>query len=226
MPDHYVVLPTDKAGDKIHTRQRTIGSNTIEETYGLLQDERVVSCQGRCCTFRIPGRAGTTGQKIFAIHNATGSSVLVDVRRVQVDVMSTATKAAITNEPPLVRLQTFTTLPTNGSAATAVPMDTTRTSNASVTLWQDAAADRTSSGTALTITPVNTLAQEYAARELVTAVGQDASDNILFAPPYPFAWTLRALQGLVVFLDYNATTANPTSDFWVVMCEWYEYTLP
>lgn len=30
--------------------------------------------KGRSCTFRTPGRAGTTGQKILSIHNATGSA--------------------------------------------------------------------------------------------------------------------------------------------------------
>jgi len=34
---------------------------------------------------------------------------------------------------------------------------------------------------------------------------------------------LRALEGIVVFLDYVSATCNPTTDMWVVTCEWDEF---
>jgi hypothetical protein len=52
--------------------------------------EKQVSYIGRCATFATLGRAGTVGQKIFAIHNATGSGVLVDIDKLACDVSQTA----------------------------------------------------------------------------------------------------------------------------------------
>lgn len=179
--------------------------------------------RGRASTFRTPGRAGTAGQKIFAIHNATGSAKIVRVNRIKVDLVSTAVRA-ITVEPSLIRLWRFTTLPTNGSTLAKVPKDTGLASSSSVTLWQDASADRTGSGTTLTVTlPANNvLTQEYGSRNF-TAVGQEAADKIEFMDNENDYVVLRALEGICVFLDYATATFNPTTDIWVVTCDWDEF---
>src|SRR5450756_2934082 len=107
---------------------------------------------GKASTFRIPGRAGTTGQKLFSIHNATGSSIVAEVHKILVDVVATVV-LAVTVLPPVIRLWKVTVLPTNGTAATKVAEDTGATaSSASVTVLQDASADGTSSGTCLLYT--------------------------------------------------------------------------
>jgi hypothetical protein len=36
--------------------------------------------------------------------------------------------------------------------------------------------------------------------------------------------TLRALEGLVVHLDYTLATQNPTTDMWSVAARWVEYS--
>lgn len=184
--------------------------------------DRLVSYRGRATTFRTPGRAGTTGQKIMALHNATGSSVLVDVEQVTVDLVQTVIKA-VTVLPPIIRVSRFTTLPTNGTAVTKAPEDTSLTSSASVTTWQDASAEGTSSASALTVTAGAGLTQEYAPR-FVTAAGYEPADRIEFLGAGPI--TLRALEGVVLELVYTLATQNPVTDMWACTCKWSEYTRP
>jgi hypothetical protein len=185
--------------------------------------QRLVTYDGRAATFRIPGRAGTTGQKIMSIFNATGSSVLVDVERITIDTAFTVIKA-VTVLPLSIRLYRTTVLPTNGSAITKVPQDTSQTSSSSVTLLGDASADGTSSATALTATPSGILRQVFAPR-LITAAGYEMLDTFTFFDTDSSRMTLRALEGIVVVLDYTLATQNPTTDMWVVDIKWSEYTL-
>jgi hypothetical protein len=220
-PDGFVQLPNDGAGKSLRTFDR--GSN-LHDQYVIPTDPRIVSYLGRAATFRIPGRAGTTGQRIAAIHNATGSTKLVNVRRIIVDLNMTVVKA-VTVIPPIIRVQRFTAVPTNGTALAKVSLDTALSSNASITCWQDASADGTSSGTALTITlPANqTVVQEFAPR-LITAVGYEPADRIIFLEDTPFL-VLRALEGIAVELSYSNAAANPVTDLWTVQFEWEEYSL-
>jgi hypothetical protein len=221
-----IQLPADGAGKHLRTNNR--GGTTGHDQYVVPTDERLLSFRGRCATFRTTGRAGTAGQKIFAIHNATGSGVKVDVKRIKVDLVSTAVRA-IAVEPVLIRLWKFTAVPTNGSSVGKVSKDSALypTSSASVTLWQDASADKTGSATTLTITlPAgNVMSQEYGSRNF-TAVGQEAADKISFLEDQDDVVTLNALEGVCVFLDYATATFNPVTDFWTVSCDWDEYTRP
>lgn len=188
-----------------------------------IEGSKQVSYVGRCSSFATLGRAGTAGQKVFAIHNATGSKVLVDVQKITCDVMQTAAKVV---EPVKLRLQRFTAVPTNGSAVAKVPEDSSLNSNASLTLWQDASADSTGSGTTLTVTlpASNIVDQEWAARAL-TLVGYEQYDKSQFLMDETDEFTLRPLEGLCVFLDYTVATANPITDKWLINCRWIEYTL-
>lgn len=190
-----------------------------------------VTYKGRVSTFRTPGRAGTTGQKIFAIHNATGSKTLVDVEKITVDCLQAAAAGqAPTVLPAVVRAWKFTAVPTNGTNLTKVPEDSGLSSNSSVTVWGDASADGTGSATTLTVTlPAGTIiTQEYAPRMLV--VGTSAStlyepfDRTTFFEDEAVAITLRPLEGLAIFLDYTAATANPTTNHWLVSARWTEWT--
>lgn len=187
-----------------------------------------VSYKGRAATFRTPGRAGTTGQKIFALHNATASTALVDIVKLKVDLVTSVVKA-ITVLPPLIRLYTFTAVPTNGTVLTKNTEDTALSSKAAVTVWGDASADGTGSATALTIGAVTIGAQsglidqEYSSR-MITGAGYEMTDRTTFFELDNEVITLRALQGLVVHLDYNLATMNPITDMWVSSVRWLEYT--
>ncbi len=201
------------------------GSLTTDrwDQYVIPVRDRIVSYQGRSATFRNPGRAAV-GQKILALHNASGSSVLVNVNRIKVDLLTTALKAA-TVVPPIIRVHRFTALPTGGTALVKTPRDTALSSSASVTVWGDASADGTVSTTTLTITPGAIIAQAWAIR-MVTAAGFEVSASTRFFDGEPDI-TLRALEGLVVFLDLaTVTTGNPATDSWIATIDWDEYTRP
>lgn len=177
---------------------------------------------GRVNTFRTPGRAGTAGQKIFAIHNATGSTKVVHVNMIAIDLVATVVKA-VTVLPPVIRAWKVTVLPTNGTTLTKVAMDSSLASSASVTVLGDASADGTGSASALTATlPAGTiLTQEFAPR-LITGAGYEMFDRTVFFDGLTYV-TLRALEGIVVFLDYVLATQNPTTDMWIATCEWDEF---
>lgn len=206
----------------------TPGSGANVDTYTVANgDHRQVvivgdhgGYSGRCTTFRIPGRGNTTGQKLFALHNATGSTVAVDVGLVAVDLVQTVIKAA-TVLPPVIQLARFTALPTGGTAITKAPEDTSMATSGSLTLWQDASADGTSSATALTIAAGAGLTQEFAPR-MLTAAGYEMMDRVEFLGAGEV--TLRPLEGVVLQLVYTAATQNPTTDMWVGSARWSEYT--
>lgn len=176
--------------------------------------------RGRAQSFRTPGRAGTVGQKIFALHNATGSPKIVTVNQLTVDLTTTVVKA-VTVLPPVIRIHRFTAVPTNGTALSKVAKDTALTTNASITAWGDASADGTGSATTLTVTiPASSmLSQEFAPR-LITGAGYEMADRIEMLVGQNIV--LRALEGIVVFLDYVLATQNPVTDMWIVGCDWTE----
>lgn len=194
----------------------------------------IVTYKGRVASFRTPGRAGTTGQKVFALHNATASTVLVDIEKVMIDLYSSAATGTVgTTIPPIIRACRFTAVPTNGTNLTKVPEDSSLASNSAVTVWGDASADGTGSTTTLTITiPANTvLTQEYAPKRVWGTTGTGTNpwyepfDRTTFFEDESVAITLRALEGIVLFIDYTVAAANPTTDFWLVSCRWTEYRL-
>src|SRR6476469_4578072 len=96
----------------------TAGTGTNIDTYAVTGgDHRQIvipgnhgGYMGRYTTFIVPGRA-LTAHNLAAIHNATGSTVAVDVTFVGVDLYQTVIKA-VTVPPPVVRLSKFTAVPT------------------------------------------------------------------------------------------------------------------
>ena len=180
---------------------------------------------GKANTFRIPGRAGTTGQKLFSIHNATGSTVVAEVHKILVDVVATVV-LAVTVLPPVIRLWKVTVLPSNGTTCTKVAEDSSATAtSSSVTVLQDASADGTSSSTALAATlPAGTVVSEEFAPRLITAAGYEMFDRVEFMADELESVVLRPLEGLVVYLDYTLATQNPVTNMWLIGCRWEEFT--
>jgi len=211
----------------------TAGAGTAVDTFTMPNgDHRQVvmvndhgSYAGKAATFTIPGRAGTAGQKLFSIHNATGSTIVAEVHKITIDLVQTVIKA-VTVMPPVIRLWKVTVLPTNGTAATKVAEDSGATAtSASVTVLQDASANGTSSTTALTATlPAGTVVSEEFAPRLITAAGYEMFDRTEFMSDPLESVVLRPLEGLVVFLDYTLATQNPITDMWLVGARWEEYT--
>lgn len=225
MGDSYIQVPPQSTGRKLHTRQRTVGADTVEEQYVIPQDLEVTSYRGRACSFRTPGRAGTAGQKLASLFNTTGSAVIVKLTQLRVDMYQTVIKA-VTVAPPVIRVYKVTAAPTNGTAMTKVSRDSAQSSAANVEVKGDASADGTGSGTALTSTltvGVNVLSQEYAQR-MITAAGYEPADRMNFLEGKDVY--LRASEGVVLMLDYTLATQNPITDMWIASLEWEEFTLP
>lgn len=180
--------------------------------------ESAALARGRANSFRTPGRAGTAGQKLFALHN--GSSRIVHLNQITVDLYQTVVKA-ITVAPPVIRAHRITAAPTNGTALAKTAKDSALSSHASVTAWGDASVDGTSSASALTATiPAgNMLTQEFAPR-FITAVGYEPFDRAEFLEGKDIV--LRQGEGIVIELSYSAATQNPVTDMWIVGCDWWE----
>lgn len=189
-----------------------------------VDSKRVVAFKGRGSSFRVPGRGGTAGHKIFTLFNAAASPVLVDVEKISFDMEVTAVKA-ITVLPPVVRIYRITVAPTGGTAALKIARDTAMASSASVTVSGDASADGTSSATALaaTLTTGNYFTQIFAPR-LITGAGYQIIDRAEFMDGEDERITVRAGEGIVVMLDYVLATQSATTDFYLVNCKWTEYT--
>jgi hypothetical protein len=196
---------------------------------------RQVTFKGRACTFRTPGRAGTTGQKLFALHNATASPVLVDCHNIMIDSAQAVSKGA-TVLPPLMRLYKFTAVPSGGTQITKNGEDASLTSKSQVTVWGDASAtgDGTVAATPLTIAAITNgsqsglITQMFAPRLLGSATGTNPTSELIDVATF-FAGedetiTLRALEGLAVHLDYTVATQNAAADMWTVACRWVEYS--
>ncbi len=220
------VIASDDIGGVKYPRTKLIfgadgvNSGDVSATNPLPTTEQSYLFKGRISTFRTQGRAGTVGQNIMALHNASGSAVTVTLNKVAVDLYCTVVKA-VTVAPPIIRLWKVTVLPTNGTALTKVKIGGTTTSNASVTVFGDTSADGTLSATTLTATrPTGTvITQEYAPR-LITGAGYEMADRMEFLGDTKVE--LGALEGVVLFLDYTLITQNPATDMWIANLEWTE----
>jgi hypothetical protein len=201
-------------------RRGTVAGDPVDQ-YVVPTRDRIESYAGRAATFRIPGAAGTSGQKLVSIFNAAGSSVLVDVETIAFDVYQTAAKVV---EPPVARLYRVSTAPTGGAALPKVPLDSSQSSSASVTLLQAASAEKTAAAITSTVTAANMVSQEPVARAL-TLVGYEQFDRIEFINDNRPV-TLRAGEGLVLNLDYTVATSNPTTDMYTCVVRWSEFTRP
>jgi hypothetical protein len=236
--DNEIMLVTAISGTNWTVTRGQRGTTGVAHTIGVTVrllavaqrvipvNERWTTFRGRGSTFRQPGIAGTVGQKLFTLHNATGSDILLELKKLSIDLYCTVVKA-ITVAPPILRLHRITVLPTNGSTCAKVGEDSALTSSANVTCLQGASADGTSSGTALTATipASNLVTQEFAPR-FVTAVGYEMFDRTTFLADAPDeVLTLRALEGVCLFADYTLATQNPVTDMWVVSARWEEYRI-
>jgi hypothetical protein len=189
-----------------------------------ISDERNnITFRGRSSTFRQLGRAGTTGAKLLAIHNATTSTVNAVIQQIAVDVMSTVIMA-VTVAPVVIRIWKFTAVPTNGNSLIKNKTGGTGATNSSITLWGDSSADDTNSTTPLAITlPSGTILDATFRPRLITAVGESNDKLMRFDYVNGGGIELAPLEGLCIFLDYTLATQNPVTDKWVASIEWTEH---
>jgi hypothetical protein len=166
-------------------------------------------------SFRTPGNAATA-QNLFVIYN-TSSTVVVDVRRLVMQMDATAVLTAVM---PIIKTCRITTY-SGGNALSKVDWGATA-SNAAVQVINAATADGTA-GTAITATAGVTMWQQYGMR-LHTLVGQvlGADNNVLSAISESYPVRLAQNQGLLVHVVAAAGTSNPNTNQWFVQCAWEE----
>jgi hypothetical protein len=225
MPESFVQYPAASTGLKSRTRQRVVGANTIEESYPLpppeYDGERVVTYRGRFASFRLVGSAVST-INLFTLHNAS-SAVLVALTRVSVDIQYSTNSAYILNGH--VRLWRGTITPSGGTALTKHPVDSTKSSDANVTLLGPNASDGGASTTLTYTTPSTNPMNEKAIPQsfAATSVGQWLTDDLELWNQDTSPLILRQNQSLLV-AHHGANSA--THMHYTVKGHFEEFTLP
>jgi len=224
MASSIIQLPADGAGKKLNTRERTIGANSVHDQIVIPVPDRVVTNTGLVTVFRTLGNALTT-QSIFSIENASGSAVLVGVRRLTVQMDATA--VLITQVAQIKAFRISAGVSGGGTTLTKGQRHTTDAASASV-VCRGATASDGGAATAITGTlDVAAIWQQYGMR-LHTAVGQVLTPDNTVLPDIcqDEPLILRANQAIVVQVQGVVTTGNPATNHWLVNCVWDEFTLP
>jgi hypothetical protein len=223
MADSYVALPTDSTGKTVRTYKRGAATDDPHDSYLVRSAARVVTNYGIASTFRTPGRASVS-QYIFALGCSSSSTVNIVLHRLVIIVDHTALLAAVAAAARLHRVA-YTNI-SNGTSLTKGRLNTTLSANAQVSAWGDASADGTGSGTTLTISATQSRVWGTIIPRMHTAVGQVQGMQFSLLPPlsntYPVI--IRPGGALAVEIAAPATSANPTTNHYLVNCVWEEYT--
>lgn len=230
--ENEVMLVTGGAGSTTYTVSRgQMGTTNVAHAIGtpiylmaysqrvVPMVERITTFNGWVAAFRTLGTAATP-QNLFSIENGSGSPVNIAVKRLSVEMDSTA--ALLTVAPEFVTYYQ-TTLPTGGTALTKVGTDSALSSNTSAVLRGGTASDG-GVATAITATAsANRLWHQFQSREQ-TLVAQSTSDDMMLMPVFsndePFI--LRASQALLIQVIGTAAS-NAATNHYVVKCAWEEF---
>lgn len=234
MPESFVQVAPNSTGSKLHTRQRTVGANTVDEQYVIIQNEAVPSNRVWLSTLRVPARAlaptapAVATQPMFAIFNGitTGGNSL-SIRRFSVEVDSVAVSAVAS---PILRLYRTAAAPGSTTGTAVVPVQQYSADpafSASVSIRADHGTDAVVAGTALTQTIANTnpmwsqtvpRMHTAAGFQVVTEYNLVPNDSQLMAQD---PLILRPQEGCAVRLESTTAVAAAafTCAFKVVLAE-------
>lgn len=176
--------------------------------------------KGEASSFRTLGNAASP-QNLFSIENAAGSTVLVAVRRMSIQMDATAVLTAVGTQ---MKTSRPSALPTGGTTLTKVSRDTSLTTSGSVVLRGATASDG-GAATAITATAGSTAWHQFVMR-MHTLVGQVLMDDEALIPALSAddPVILRANEALVV-QAINATAANnAATNHYIINCAWDEFT--
>lgn len=113
MPESFVQV-TEGAGKKLHTFQRTVGVNTVE-------DEVVVPGEPHLAAYSIVTSVGTIGSGDHLLQIMAGASLPVRIRRITVAQAGASAAGGVL----VLSLTRLTTAGTGGAAITPRPYDST-----------------------------------------------------------------------------------------------------
>jgi hypothetical protein len=176
--------------------------------------------KGFASTFRTLGNAATP-QNLFTIENAVGSTVLIGVRRLTIQMEATAALAAVASQ---FKTSRPTAMPTGGTVLTKLTFDTTLTSSASAVARAATASDG-GAATVITAAAGATGWHQFAQR-MHTLAGQVILEDESLIPGLcetdPIV--LRAGQALLVQLVQATAANNAATNNHVINCSWEEFT--
>jgi hypothetical protein len=114
MPESFVNV-TEGSGKKLHSWQRTVGANTVEDEY-VLQGENALATY---CFPTLGAASSTATANSHLLQIMAGASLKVRIRRIEMHQSGLATTATFM-QTTIVRL---TTAGTGGTAVTPSPLD-------------------------------------------------------------------------------------------------------
>jgi hypothetical protein len=226
MPESFVQYPAASTGLKSRARQRVVGANTIQESHQVppqepMDDARVVSYRGRFASFRLAGSAANP-INLFTLYN-NSASVLVALTRLSVDVQYSTNAAYILNG--YIRLWRGTTVPSGGTALAKHTTDTTKSSDANVTLLGPTASDGGAATPITYATPsTNPMCSQAEPQSFAsTSVGQWLTDDMEMWSESESPLILRQGESILV-AHHGANSA--THMHYTVKGYFEEFTLP
>lgn len=228
MPD---ILSTVVSGVYARFYRRGAAATDSHDQYVIPVKDRITSFAGRSTTFATQGLATAATQNLITLHNAAGSTVIVSVNRVTIDLLSIAAAGkAPTVQVPIVRIRRITNLPTAGTVLAKTTFDSTLSSNTAVVATGSTASDGGALTSVASAANLGVITQAWPSRMLV--VGTSASsffepnDTLTFLEDEPDI-ILRAGEGIIVTLEGAVvTTGNPATDRWLCTVDFEEFTRP
>lgn len=176
--------------------------------------------KGEASSFRTLGNAASP-QNLFSIENAAGSTVLVAVRRLSIQMDQTVVLAAVATQ---MKTSRPASLPTGGTTLTKVSRDTALTTSGSVVLRGATASDG-GAATAITGTAGSVAWHQFVMR-MHTLVGQVLMDDEPLIPALAAddPVILRAGEALLVQAVNTTPANNKATDHYIINCAWDEFT--
>jgi hypothetical protein len=223
MAESYTQVPPDSTGRKIHTRQRTIGANTVEDQFVIQTSARTRTGLYRCNTgahvVLAAAHAATAG--FWWLINPVGSAVAVAVKRIT--FMSQIGSALATPTSPRMSLERVTFTGT-ASGASVTPAKRVRTTVAGL------AADATNVASLRTASTGLTLAAGESVRAFLpaaaaTGVGAVAASEDDWEAEFEDEEVVLAAGEGVVFRQADAGTTADTRRV-ITNVTWEEFTAP
>lgn len=217
MSASYIQLPADSSGKKVATRQRTVGSDTVEEQYVIELSARVLSgvYVAHHGVTTVAASAQTFPAAAWFLINPVGSSVTVALRKLNFQSQMGSALTAPTS--PRLLLVTFTFTGTaSGASITPRKADTS---------YPTATGSLRSANTGLTITRESDIfAFLPFASQSGSSGGPSSASDSSWMPPEDERLVLAAGEG-VCLTQADAGTGSDTRR-WISNFCWEEYTEP
>lgn len=219
MTESFIQLPDDSTGKKLRTRQRTVGANTVEEQFIICESARVRSGVYACHTgahlvlAAADAATGLAGR--WWLLNPVGSTVLVALRRVELQSQIGSTLATPTSPRLAVERFAFT------GAASGATVSAAKLASSHA----NAAATVRSASTGLTITGGTTTTMfGFLPVAAATGVGANPTSTADWNPDENGMPILAAGEGILL-RQLDAGTASDTRRY-VTNIVWEEFQVP